>query len=580
MKRRTLFKFSGLAIGSALIYRPAYRFIQKILESKISEQGWGENQSGRNYVQINLYGAPSRWGFDNLLKPFDDSPFIKNPFVGNSIKRGESESSQYQIDYITTNFKGINVPKIWDEKCLHTPESKLSEVLENALFIRGCRLNFEGHPINGAQQVAPVTGETSIHGVLADKSNRLFKSVSVGNNPVSRAFKSKANPLSQVPVGEKNYAEFLLRPFLIEDSKRVFDMSDLKEDIELLSQFTDEKSQKMADIKKEALKDIRENIDQFIEEFAELALKYRNLINQAFSTTSFQDIIATPTFPFEVSGKKDVTEAIGPFAVLNQLCQSENLSEFFTSGQINYWAQEFALCEFLLVNHLCQSILISPPVETGDLIVDCHGKNVVSLKDFEARYDKSKNKTIVKLKENVSPVSLSFQNIQMDSHQNGAYIEIMGTNYFYRAFTHCLHELTSTLKKKKIKDGKSLFDETVIHIASEFDRNPTVKGEGSSHLPYANPTLILSGLIPSPQLIGDIYTGTLKKNKWDYYGTLGIGAYMQELGDYINIGHVSSTVCKLLQVDPIVRRARSLGELKNGQFVSRFSKARNVDGIV
>ncbi|PJB54294.1 MAG: hypothetical protein CO099_02355, partial [Bdellovibrio sp. CG_4_9_14_3_um_filter_39_7] len=367
------------------MYRPSLRLVQKIFEGNLHQNRQLTKQEIRNYIQFNLYGAPSRWGFDSLLKPYEDSAFIQNKFVGNTLSPAREGHLGWDISYQTITVNGLNVPPLWNETTKQN--KKFSSLLENALFIRGCRLNFEGHPVNGAQQVAPVTGELSIHGRIADKSNALFSSISLGHNAVSRAYKSTQSQLSDIPVSEKNYAEYLMRPYLIQDAERVFDTSDLEKDIELIAAGYKDQNVDTAKIKKDTLKDIKNNIDQFLADYSSLFIKYTQIIQDAVAGQILEHAIATPSFPFEADGKKDLMEMIGPYLISDKLCQSENIFEFMKTGEIQYWAQEFALCEFLIKNQLCQSILISPPNETGDLIKQCHAKNVLGLNDLELKYD-------------------------------------------------------------------------------------------------------------------------------------------------------------------------------------------------
>jgi len=578
MKRRDLLKYSGVFVGGAILYRPSLRLVQKIFEGNLHQNRQLTKQEIRNYIQFNLYGAPSRWGFDSLLKPYEDSAFIQNKFVGNTLSPAREGHLGWDISYQTITVNGLNVPPLWNETTKQN--KKFSSLLENALFIRGCRLNFEGHPVNGAQQVAPVTGELSIHGRIADKSNALFSSISLGHNAVSRAYKSTQSQLSDIPVSEKNYAEYLMRPYLIQDAERVFDTSDLEKDIELIAAGYKDQNVDTAKIKKDTLKDIKNNIDQFLADYSSLFIKYTQIIQDAVAGQILEHAIATPSFPFEADGKKDLMEMIGPYLISDKLCQSENIFEFMKTGEIQYWAQEFALCEFLIKNQLCQSILISPPNETGDLIKQCHAKNVLGLNDLELKYDSKFNKSSVHLRSDASPKALSYQDVQMDSHHNGAFIEVLSTKLFYKTFTSCLYEFIDQLKMTKIDEHTSLFDQSIVHVASEFDRNPDQRGGGSDHLPLSNPTLLFSGLIKETTVIGNIYTGTLKKNPYDLYGTLGVGAPCKELKAPIGIVNVSSTICQLVGIDPLVKRAPSLIEIKNNQVQSVLSKPLNLEGIV
>jgi hypothetical protein len=581
MDRRNLLKYSGYLIGGSLLYRPSLRLAQKIFENKVNLSKDKKSNQIRNYVQFNIYGAPSRWGLDSLLKPYSDSSFIQNKFLGNEIQVNQNTDHGWKIIYSTETNKGLNLPPIWsDQLNLQTNQAPLSDLLDNALFIRGCRLKFQGHPLNGAQQVAPVPGDFSIHGSIGDMSTAFFSSISTGNNPVSRAYKSKKSQLLEIPIQEENYAEYLFRPYFIEDGKRIFNTNDLNEDFDMIADHYKDLDIDLQKIKKDSIKDIKNNIDQYVEEFGVLSIKYANIIRKALDGAKVHNDCGTPTFPYSMKGKKTIPDMIGPYSIDENFFETNSISEFIKTGEIKYWAQEFALAEFLIKNNLCQSILLSTPNEIGNLFDDCTSSKAYNFKDFTTTYNSTTNQTTIYCKPGHASKSSFKQRVPMDSHGSGAIIEVLSTKLFFTAFSRCLQQFIQELKSIKVSSSENLFDNTVIHLASEFDRIPNENGFGSGHLPLSNPTTIFSGVIKGPILIGNIYSGTLDKNKWELYGTLGVGAPSEELDGHIDISNVSSTISKLINLNPIVKRAPSLIDYKNGQVCSLLSKARNVDGVI
>lgn len=557
---------------------PGRRFLEKIVHDNVrSDLFRPQLHETRNYVQINFYGAPSRLSFDSLLKPYDDSLFIPHPFVANKIIRQDAnDKTRFELEYATTKINGLNMPHLWSELVPGSDGNlhRLSELLENSLFIRGCRLDFEGHPLNGIQQISPVQGGLSLNGVIGDHSKSFISSVSVGSNPVSRAFKSEKSLLLEVPPGEHNYADYILKPFLLEEVNDLFSDGRLPAAFDDIAKNYPAEFKDIAELRKQSLKYFQKNIDQFTHDFSKLQAKYTQLIKLAIESDAHFNVVS-PRLPLTVEGKKSLKEILGPFSIEEKFFGDLDLHALIKSGEFNYWAQEFALCEFLLVNNICQSVLICPPKETGDLITNCSAASMLHFQQIEEVYNSQTNRTTLNLKSGAQIDKIK-QTFPMDAHDTGVLFDVLTTKQFFRAISTCLFELISQLKKTKIND-KSLFDETVIHLASEFDRNPSQDGYGSSHLPLSNPTSIFSGCLKGPSVIGNIYAGTLQKNDEEYFGTIGVGAPVKELGTSVKIGNISSTLSTLLRVNPIVKRDPSLIDDKTYRPI--IEKAQNIEGV-
>jgi hypothetical protein len=83
---------------------------------------------------------------------------------------------------------------------------------------------------------------------------------------------------------------------------------------------------------------------------------------------------------------------------------------------------------------------------------------------------------------------------------------------------NCIQELVATLT------AKSLFNKTVIHIGSEFNRSPRADGSGSDHGFYGASASIISGMISQYALIGNIYANGKDSANSPYAGTWGRAA--------------------------------------------------------
>ncbi len=585
MKRRQLLSrmrdFSILKFVSS----PMQRMFAAVVADNLYQAENKQDVESRNYLQINMYGAPTRFGFDNLLRPYDDCDFVPYKFIANKIEGQDLNNlADVRFSYSTEKIKGFNMPHQWKQK-VPAPNGKtraMTDLMDNMMMIRGCKLDFSGHPLNAMQQICPIQDGLSLNGVVGDASKTLFASVSVGNNPVTRAFKSEHCLLTEIPYQEKNYVEYLLNPFVIKKTERLYNNAELEKEFDSIVSSYPNKIKDIGSLKKSSIKNLKDNIDLYLAQYSKLVAKYRELIDRSIATAENLPKIATARFPYKIDSKRTVAEVLGPCVFGRIYCINNDVSALVQTGKLNYWAEEFALAEFLLVNNLSKSILISPPSpDIGDSLENIHIKEFVRMDDLEVVEDKV-NKTFHIDVKKTPGARINFKDkfdpIPMDSHVHGVAYEVIATTILFRAMSSCVLELIDVLKKTK-KGSNNLFDETIIHLATEFDRIPQPDGAGTHHNAYSNPTSILSGCIKGPQLLGNIFTGDLKDKPSYYIGTVGNGAPVKELGSAIKISHVSSTLSTLLRVKPIVGRSQSLVKEVNGQVVSLIEKARNLEGV-
>ncbi|MGZ3691373.1 MAG: hypothetical protein ACXVAX_07710 [Pseudobdellovibrio sp.] len=587
MKRRQLLKRIRDLGLLQMAGSPLQRMLAAVVAGDLYESEKKAQLESRNYLQINMYGAPVRFGFDNLLKPYDDNEFVPFKFVANKIvKQNPQNAFDIEFTYATEKIKGLNMPYRWTQNvpAPHGKSRPMADLMDNMLMIRGVKLDFSGHPLNAMQQICPIQDGLSLNGVVGDASSTLFSSVCVGNNPVTRVFKSEKSLLTEIPYRENNYLEYLLNPFVIKKTDRLYNNAELEKEFDrVLASYPSDLAE-IGKIKSTSIKNLRDNITSYMTQYTGLVHKYRDLIDRSIAQTELP-LIRGPEFPAKVPKFLfTVPMALGVFSWGPVVCLDNDLGAVLKSGEIKYWAEEFALAEFLLINNLSKSILITSPFpDIGVMLNDCKIKNYLTTGHLEVRKQKDWDYTILDYKKNAAktPLTPDFKShVVMDTHDTGLVFEIMATDLFFTAISACTLELVNVLKNTK--SGKTnLFDETVIHLASEFDRYPdvTMHGGGSQHNANSNPTSILSGCIKGPLVLGNVYTGTLDKNPNQLYGTLGNGAPVKELGSAVKIGHVSSSLSTLLRVKPIVGRSPSLIKEEDGRIVSLIEKAKNIEGI-
>lgn len=102
-----------------------------------------------------------------------------------------------------------------------------------------------------------------------------------------------------------------------------------------------------------------------------------------------------------------------------------------------------------------------------------------------------------------------------DQHFVGSLISTIGTTYYYRTILNCTETLVIALK------NAGLFQKTLIHFGSEFNRNARVDGSGSDHGFKGSSTLLISGMIKETTVVGNIYKTDPAR---EYAGTWGLAA--------------------------------------------------------
>jgi len=557
--------------------------IAKLLEMIINSPGQDSfsrftSQPVRNYVQFNLYGGPTRWSYDHFLKPYDQDPFVHHPMVV-SENLGENNFS-----YETFKHAGINIPSLWKNKLITTSSNEvpMTNLLNNMMTIRGVNLEGSmGHPVNCSKMVAPKIGGISLDGLIADKSTRPFGALTLGNSPVNRSFKSKHSTVSKIPGDSDNYLKYMLEPFFLKEDLSIKHSEDIDKAIEdaiTTLKISENEHPLHKDLHK-ARKLFRESIDGLISEYDDLVEKYSKIIDKSLNSKVLgvnDKIVTTPKFPFQVNGESELLKELGKYHYRGSLLCDDDLCNILKTVENRKLAEEFALVEYVITHGLCSSIVISPQNEIGNLFDSITSMRSLPLSKIKTTYDKNKNQTT--FSSDIKSYVKMTEKCSLDSHTIGSLANFLTSSMFFYTFSGCLNELISVIKTKN-NNNENLFDETVIHVTSEFDRVPNENLDGSGHNEQAHVSTFYSGIIEGPIVLGNIYAGLTKVQDPSFYGTIGNSAPVKELGNQkVGISNVSSTLSTLIKVKPIVGRSPSLVEVKDGKVLPKIERATNIEG--
>jgi hypothetical protein len=605
LSRRKMITSTGALLGGTGLYFSALQSLLasmvrgQIRDSRVRVLGLPLRiQKSRNYLQLNLYGAPSRWFFDHALRPNDSDAFLQGHGIFNRLKQVNRDTPHLSTGFYSDVKVGRwNMPHLWENDVAKRGGGSrpMRDLSRHMLTIRGCKMLNDGHPINCERQVCPIPGEASITGLVADATEAFFPAISVGKSPANKAFKSKSGVgVVDIPLEAPDYISYLLDVFQKKKEGSYRDLSAVDAEIEnalgALQAFQSTNEPGAEILYKErrrAEKLIRLGVSNFTDAFGPLVKKYEDLFQRSTKMSALAGVndalIPGLKFPCDIAGDVSLAAGLASHKYDNQVLCGADLRDIFSDVKSEL-AMHFALAEFAITEGLSSSILLTPPAhDRGTLLKNLKASSAYDLDQLERSFNPEKNATTFKVKTDAAITKFSNNAFITDAHEVGWISSLIGCNLFYRGLSACLLELIDRLQETSLGSG-SLFDETVIHLATEFDRYPIDLGAGTQHNISANVTSLFSGIIPEQTMLGNIYVGRkapkleINAGGIQLTGTMGNAAPVPSLVNrIININNVSSTLSEMLRVPRIVPRAVPLVEVKGDKLLPTIESARNVE---
>lgn len=544
LNRRDLMTFGGASIFLSLLGSSLNTL--KKSEGKNNLNFINKNDQ-QNYIQINLYGGPSRWVFDSLLTPYDND-FFPTPMVGTQFSDDLGNMS-----YKTKKISGINFPSLWSDKISgQRGPIGFENLIDNTIFIRGVDTKASGHPQASTKTVRPNSAGDSLHGIISDNSSSPLSSIIMGSNPVTRSFQSQKRGAVQVDIGQRKMFEGIFRNFHVKtDNPNKL----INEALKILNVNKGKNSQYVKSLT-ESSELLFDDFERFNSEYLHLLKKYEQLVKM-----TLHDLNIPGVNDFKLPGLKEsdirknqnVMDKFGRYKLDYQtMFFGNDLRDNLKNVHLGFIPKQFALMEFMITNGLSNSFLISTPKEMGDLLYNVENRNNFLLSSFD---NGSKNKT----RDEVI-------NINMDTHDTGSIMGLVSTSMFFKGLSSCLSEFISVLKRKE------LFEKSLIHITSEFERIPEKDLHGSAHNEKSHTSTFLSGKIKSPSVHGNIFIGDKEM------GTIGTSAPIKEIKRELNQDDIAETITGLLNIPSPVRRSEKIIKEVNGKWVAQLPKAKNLEG--
>ncbi|MCP4912742.1 MAG: DUF1501 domain-containing protein [Oligoflexia bacterium] len=512
-----------------------------------------------NYIQINMFGSPSRWYFDSILKPYDESPFVsKNKMITTSFS---SDGINFKSEYKTIKYKGLNVPRLWNEKLISSKE-KLSSIFDQALIVRGCDMILDGHENISRKLVTPFQGGESLTGRLTDLSNTPLPTVQFlqESSPLSStpgAFSSKQNKAAINLFENQDYFEaiFIDSP-KIQDKPKQF----IKR-INKMFGITELTLNRLSKLNQLDIQALKKNYEKKLNSYNDLIAKCRHNFKNLL-------VFSNPISGYKINKKEyDSTEiilnAVGPYHSDGKVILDNDLLTALDTIVFPRLADQFAMTELLMENKLTKSfvLMLLPPEEILF-------KKITNLDNLQFKSQNSKN--VVGLRD----PSLIFEesiNFTFDTHDHGLALEYLINNAFFYTLANCIDQFRAFLK-----DNNS-FDQSLIHIVSEFERTPKYNLAGSDHGFQGHTSTFIGGMFKDLSLTGNIVTNSRSKHVLNNdNGTWGMASPIKGLGNRtISYRNVLNSICDILKVPRMSKTDASL-IFKEKNYWKPIFKAENI----
>lgn len=530
--------FLGLATaftGTSLLNNPYSLLFDQIVNGFVN-RAYAETTgiNPRRYIYIQQYGAPSRWTFDLFLTPYTSTGFQSNPMVGT--KYIESGGRYTDLTYSTVKYNGINLPHMWQFPVPRAGGGNrpMTDLIDHILSMQGVNTGNAGHPGSQSLHMKPTGSVRSLPALASDYTENPIPAINL-STPEYKFDSLNTKSFVTVPVGG-NMLQTLLDPFIASAPADFLSKLGNVEQavdrgvavIDALAATEHPLAQSLNKDRAGAEELLRTGFPGLAEKWNGLLAKYRDLIRRAIDPTQrLQGINDKPI------GKTSTRDREYSLNSTTNIVTTPDIRDLITgSTEISNMAEHFAVTEFVVLNDLSRSISLN----TGPLIKLNTNGNTQSTFNF-------------------------------DQHDSGRMISLYLNTMYFRAFSSCLLELIDKLKEA------DLFSETIIDVASEFNRSPKSNGFGADHGWQGSSTTIYSGTFS-----GALFLGNIKAHaSTSYMGTWGIGAGVKELANQqLGLNHVAATIASLLRTPSPVTSAKTLVQVSGGKLVPLIEKTKIV----
>lgn len=544
---RRAFVKAALASSAVVGHDP----IQVILRTLLNREASSFAQSGpsansRRYIVFHHEGGPSRWNYDLLLNPGNDPRFGQGIQHGMATGFRKDDQNRHSIPVFENHqHHGLWVPSFWSTRVAHRSGGArpVADLLRNMLHLRGMDVGNPSH--SGAMHNLFMSqgGLQSVTALAADYSQTPLSTINIGlGNFIHASLFGKMD----VPVNpwNSNLISSLMRPFTKPSrsgamSTMAANMGDLSVALQKDRTAEDRRQASVIDSIHVAEQMMAREFGDLNEEWLRLVSKYRTLMEQTMAMPHAGITDGPLGMP-----PAERTTAMKQYHVRGDLNFEDDprvllgLDVTRKANQDNL-AKSFALVEFLVTHDLCRNMWIGI-----DSLRDCYRKQSLD-------------------------GGLSTFSHSNDSHTNGLMFSTFFFHMYYAAQSACLLELVDVLK------ARNLFNDTLIEVRGEFNRNPRRDLAGADHGWRGASTMFYSGLFTKAEVFGNIY---INDDTGGHFGNWGQGAPVTALGGVkLDPGHYGATVASLLGVPNPTRKSSLVERQGDGTFRLKDQEAQLVE---
>ncbi|ATH09151.1 hypothetical protein BIY24_14725 [Halobacteriovorax marinus] len=572
IKRRHFLTFTSL-----LALYPLNKFFQR----NNQKSGRDKRTEYKKYILLNVVESPSRWMFDTILRPTNNDKFIENQFIATGFAHIGQEPLDFSYEYKTFPHRGMNFPVMWNQSL---PDSKggsfvLKELAENMLIVRGCNMIFDGHEINSKRLDAPSIGDYSITGLHDHTSPGLFPCLSLEgvkeSGTAAQAYHSPSKNRIPIKHSHNHYVDYLLDSFL--NSKEDDSSDALLEEILAQKFRRDHIGDFIKNLrqKKKIRNFVKENYSLIKKDYERAISKYQNLIDRSIRETRISNLTdkRIPGIKFPLTLKKrvhkdktpfDIVDYIGAYKQGDRIIIEDDIRDIFKTAEIKELAKQMSLTEIALKYDLTNNIVMNISAITEMTT------KTISLDDLEIK--SSGDKVTISKKKEAKEEVLKISH-EADSHETGSISTLVCDYLMWRAVASCTHELINRIKEH----GKSQWENTLIHLTTEFEREPGEIDKGSHHGFTGHTSTFFSGSIKETSLIGNIYS--ISHDQTDVSpgcGTWGKGAPVDKLGNREMVyGNIATSIADFLGCPSPMPHEPRIFKLDNGRIHSLVEAPTN-----
>lgn len=503
--RRSFLKNLGLTAAAAA--SPIELLLNGITSNLISRALAEEAQiEVGKYILIQQFGAPPRWMYDLFLSPYGsvENDVMPNGSVGSELIA--SGGRYTDTTYATHKVKGINAPLIWTQNVANSQGQAvpISKLMENMIVLQGIDALNPGHEPAAKLMNRPLTN-FSIDGVLADHANLPFSGLGLGS--VNLDFKSPKGKFMKNYSSGADFARLIPEAFeagighVYSRNAKAIDDAVLKLNRGIASLKLGGRA--LSFDQQSAKKLMLGEIQKIHEAYPALLQKYENIISETVRLS--QNLKGLTDLPVGKTGNRD--DDVKYKMSSNLTVNDDDMRITIENSTINNLAKQFAVTEYVITNNLTSSTSL----DVNNLRLQINGNG---------------------------------SGLTKDQHETGAIASVFYTTIYYRIISACTLGLVEGLKSKPYK-GSNMFDHTVIRNSGEFGRHPRMDASGSDHSPWSSNCMLLSGMIKTP-----VVAGQIRKNGEDInqrQGSWGAAGLLKN-GQTATTGHVISSIATMLDM--------------------------------